>query len=117
MYTGIGHVCELETMFNGSSVYTEPILKKLDQIMDEKLTTFELRQVLEPELKEIESRRVKAAKEATAKIIPEIKTPETPEESGVPGFLGVQHHHEVLPVKVHDAAYLLPYEAAPAHAL
>jgi len=57
----VTHIQEMESLFNGGSVYTEPILKKLDQIMDEKLTSKELREVLRPEIEETERKRVEAA--------------------------------------------------------
>ena len=79
----VSHVRELESMFNGVASAT-PILTKLDLVLDRKLTSKELREVIRPELQEAERKRVEAAKEASKTyvipIMPALKEFSTPEE-------------------------------------
>lgn len=75
---GIAHIRELESLFNGE--YSHHITDYLNQSLERKLSSAELRQTLRPELEEIERRRVESAKKAVGKITTEIKEPETPEE-------------------------------------
>ena len=75
----VSHIQELNSLFNGV-VDTTSIIKKLDLVLDRKLTSKELREVLRPELAEIEEQRVEAAQKAIETIVPEIKEPQSPEE-------------------------------------
>ena len=75
----VSHIQELDSYFN-SVVRTTEIVKKLDLILNRRLTRDEFRMVLQPELEEIERKRVESAKEAVGKIDLIVKDPETPEE-------------------------------------
>lgn len=77
---GIGHIHELAPLFNKGGPYGPRITKWLDEILERRLTGFELRKAISPELEEIEEQRVEAAKKAVPKIVPEVKVPETPKE-------------------------------------
>ena len=78
----VSHVRELEPLFNGGEATASRITQWLDQVIERKLTHSELREVIRPELREIEERRIEAAKEVVKEVTPipkEVKL-ETPEE-------------------------------------
>lgn len=75
----VGHIQELGPLF-GEAVPIGTLVKRLDLVIERKLTVHELRGVLKPDYEEIKKRRIEAAKEAVPKIMPEAKKPETPEE-------------------------------------
>ena len=74
----VSHIQELGAFFNGSAL--DNAVKYLDQILDRKLTSKELRDTIKPELEEIERKRVESAKKAVGKITTEVKEPKSPEE-------------------------------------
>lgn len=75
----VTHIQELATMFNGG-VDTPQIYKWLNEVMQKKLTSKEFREVLRPELKEIEKSRVESAQKAVETVVPEMKVPESPDD-------------------------------------
>ena len=76
----VGHIRVLETLFN-SGVGIPTIAKRLDQVINQKLTVEELRGVVKPDFEEIRQRRIESAREVVKEVapVPEIKL-ETPEE-------------------------------------
>lgn len=76
----LGHIEEIQDLFNTSSTDVERIVSWLEQTIEQKLTTDELRKARKPELEEAEHQRVESAKKAVGKITTEVKEPESPEE-------------------------------------
>ena len=82
----VSHIQELESLFDESGVATPRVIQWLDQIIERKLTHSELREVIRPELREIERQRIEAAKEVVKEIAPvrrkiALETPEQLEEA------------------------------------
>ena len=77
---GIGHIHVLAELFNGGVRYLTRITEWLDQALEKRMPMDELAEAIHPELKELQKKRVEAAREAVPEIVPEVKVPESPEE-------------------------------------
>jgi ParB family chromosome partitioning protein len=82
----VSHIQELEPLFNGGELTSSRIIQWLDQVIERKLSSSELRETMRPELREIEERRIEAAKEVIKEVAPvqekvKLETPEDFEEA------------------------------------